>query len=64
MEDSIWWKILTAVALGMLLVVLWPAYKHWSQNGPKAEAGDWQAAVLPLLGVVGFIVFLIMLVRY
>jgi hypothetical protein len=31
-------------------------------NSPKAESGDWQAAIIPLLGVIGFIALLVMLV--
>jgi hypothetical protein len=31
-------------------------------NSPKAEAGDWQAVVLPLLAVAGFVALLIYLV--
>ena len=38
-----WMQILAAVAAIMMLFFLWPAYKHWSANSPKAEAGDWQA---------------------
>ncbi len=58
-----WMQILGLVAGIMMLFFLWPAYKHWSANSPKAEAGDWQAVVLPLLAVVGLIVLLIMSVR-
>jgi len=56
-------KILQAAALIMMLVVIYPAFKWWTKNGPKAGEGDWQAAMLPLLGVVAFIILLIMLVR-
>jgi len=58
-----WMQILAAVAGVMMLVFLWPAYKHWSANSPKAEAGDWQAVLLPLAAVVGLVVLLIMSVR-
>lgn len=58
-----WTQILGLVAGIMMLFFLWPAYKHWSANSPKAEAGDWQAVILPLLAVVGLIILLIMSVR-
>ena len=32
------------------------------KNSPKAEKGDWSAVMLPLLGVVGFVIFLIWVV--
>ena len=31
-------------------------------NSPKAEAGEWQSAILPLLAVVLFVLVLIALV--
>ena len=56
-------QIAAAGVLIMMLFFLWPAYKHWQQNGPKAEKGDWAAVVLPLGGVVALVVVLVMLVR-
>ncbi|MFM1890977.1 MAG: hypothetical protein RLZ44_54 [Pseudomonadota bacterium] len=58
-----WMKILTAGALIMMIVVIYPAFKWWTKNGPKAEKGDWNAALLPLAAVVGFILLLIAMVR-
>ena len=31
-------------------------------NSPKAESGDWQAVLLPLAAVVGFIALLVWMV--
>jgi len=56
-------QLAAAAFLIMLLFYLWPAYKAWQQNSPKAEKGDWQAVLLPLGAVVGFVIILIMLVR-
>jgi hypothetical protein len=56
-------KIALAVVLVMMLVFLWPAFKQWQEHGPKAEKGDWQAVVLPLVLVVGLVVLLVALVR-
>ncbi|MBK1731220.1 hypothetical protein [Thiococcus pfennigii] len=56
-------KIAAAAAMIMLLIYLWPAFKHWQENGPKAQAGDWRAALLPLAGVVLFVVLLVLAVR-
>ena len=56
-------KIALAAVLVMMLFFLWPAFKRWQEHGPKAEKGDWQAVVLPLVLVVGLVVLLIALVR-
>ena len=56
-------KIAAAAFLIMMLFYLWPAFKAWQENGPTAEKGDWQAVVLPLAAVVGFVVLLVMMVR-
>ena len=56
-------KITMAAVLVLLLVRLWPVYKQWQEQGKKAEAGDWLAAVLPLGGVVLLVILLILAVR-
>ena len=58
-----WAQILGLVLGIMMLFVLWPAYKHWSQNSPKAEKGDWAAVALPIGGVVLLVLLLILSVR-
>ncbi len=58
-----WMKILAVVAGVMMLFVMWPAYKHWSQHGPKAKPGDWQSLLLPLVALIGFLVLLVQMVR-
>lgn len=56
-------KIALAAVLAMMLFFLWPAFKQWQEQGPKAGPGDWQSVVLPLVLVVGLVVLLIALVR-
>jgi uncharacterized membrane protein YphA (DoxX/SURF4 family) len=56
-------KIAAAAFLIMMLFYLWPVFKNWQENGPKAEKGDWQAAILPLAAVVGLVILLVMTVR-
>lgn len=56
-------KIAAAAFMIMLLFYLWPAFKTWQEHGPKAEKGDWQAAVMPLAAVVALVVLLVMTVR-
>ncbi|HDK38286.1 MAG TPA: hypothetical protein ENG92_04645 [Thiolapillus brandeum] len=60
---NIWLQIASAAIIVLMLVFLYPATKNWLQNGPKAKRGDWQAAAIPLLLVVGFVILLIMMVR-
>lgn len=56
-------KIAAAGVLIMMLFFLWPTFKAWQENGPKAQKGDWMAVVLPLGGVVLFVVLLVLMVR-
>jgi uncharacterized membrane protein YphA (DoxX/SURF4 family) len=56
-------KITAAIVFGMMLFFLWPVYKNWQKNGPKAQKGDWAAAILPLGAVVVFVVLLVLAVR-
>ena len=54
-----WTEVLALIGGILMLFVMWPAYKHWSQNGPKAEQGDWAAAALPLGAVILLVLLLI-----
>ncbi|NCA71340.1 MAG: hypothetical protein EOM91_14815 [Sphingobacteriia bacterium] len=56
-------KIAAAAVMVLMLFYLWPVYKRWQEHGPKAEKGDWQAAILPLAAVAGFVILLILAVR-
>ncbi|MCU7881991.1 MAG: hypothetical protein KZQ66_15825 [Candidatus Thiodiazotropha sp. (ex Lucinoma aequizonata)] len=57
-----WSKIIWAVLLGAMIPFLWPRAKQMLKNSPKAEQGDWQAVLLPIVFVVGFVILLIMMV--
>jgi hypothetical protein len=61
---SLWLKIAVAAVLGFMVMRLWPVAKHLNQNGPKGNAHDWQAALLPIALVAGFVVLLVLLVRH
>ena len=56
-------KILFGIAIVMMLFAMWPAYKHWSSNSPKAEKGDWANVVFILGVVVLFVALMIMSVQ-
>jgi hypothetical protein len=57
-----WMKIGSAILLGMMIVFLWPRAKQMLKETRKAEAGEWQSAILPILAVMGFVVLLVMMV--
>jgi len=56
-------KIASAAVLLLMLFYMWPAFKHWQEHGPKAQKGDWLAAVLPLAAVAILVVLLVLSVR-
>ena len=56
-----WMKIGSAVLLIAMIIFIWRSVKPMVQNSPKAESGDWQSAILPLLAVAGFVALLIYL---
>lgn len=57
-----WMKIGSALLLLMMIIYIFPRARHMMANSPKAEAGEWQGAILPLLVVILFVVLLIALV--
>ena len=60
---NIWLQIGMAITLVIMLVIMYPAARHWMENSPKAEKGDWQAVIVPLALVAGFVALLIMMVK-
>jgi hypothetical protein len=60
---EMWMKILSAITLGIMLVVLVPRAKIMLQNSPKAGEGDWKAVLIPLALLILFILFLITMVQ-
>ncbi len=58
-----WSKILVAIFLIIMIVKLWPAANHLLKHGPKGTSDDWKAAILPIIVVIGFVIFLIFMVR-
>lgn len=57
-----WIQILSLVFLGAMAVFLFPRAKHMIENSRKAEPGEWMGALLPIMAVVGFVIFLMMVV--
>jgi len=57
-----WMKILAAVALVAMIAFIFPRAKAMMKNSPKAEKGDWQSFILPIIAVALFIVLLVQMV--
>lgn len=60
---DMWMKIALAVVLGIMVIRLWPAAAHMLKHGAEGSRQDWQAALLPIAAVVGFVILLILMVR-
>lgn len=60
--DDMWFKILSALTLGILALLIFPRAQAMMKNSPKAEPGDWQGVIIPILFVIGFVILLIMIV--
>jgi len=57
-----WMKILSAVALGMMIIFLLPRAKQMMKMSAEVENKDWMGFLIPIVGVILFIVFLVSLV--
>ncbi|MGD9603069.1 MAG: hypothetical protein AB7O21_17325 [Gammaproteobacteria bacterium] len=57
-----WMKVASAIALATMLVLLFPHARRMMTQSPAAERGDWRAALLPIAGVVLFVIFLMSVV--
>jgi len=57
--SGLFWKITMAAVMLFMVIRLWPAAKHWAENGPKGSSNDWLVAALVLGAVVGFVALLI-----
>ncbi len=58
-----WMKIGYALALGAMVLMLFPRLKSIMKNTPKATGNDWISVLLPIVGVILFVLFLISMVR-
>ncbi|PSJ18696.1 hypothetical protein C7H79_01365 [Nitrosomonas supralitoralis] len=57
-----WMQIISALALVMFIVVLFPATRNMIKNSPKGSSSDWMSFMIPIAAVILFIVLLIKLV--
>lgn len=61
-EDIDWMKIVSAMALIMFIVFLFPRAADAMKNSPKGSSSDWMGFVVPVIVVMLFIMLLIKLV--
>jgi len=57
-----WLKIGSAVLLVAMFFMILPSAKRMVKESPKGSASDWMSFILPMAGVILFIILLITLV--
>ena len=57
-----WMQIVSALAIVMFLIILFPRAIDMMKNSPKATSSDWNAVIVPLIMIVLFVMLLISLV--
>lgn len=62
MQVELWEAILAGVLALAVLFFFGPGVKRAMKKVPKAEAGDWKAALVPILVVAGFVVLMILMI--
>ena len=58
-----WTNILWALMLIAFIAFLVPQWLRWRKEAPEAEPGAWASAMLPIGGVVLFVLLLILSVQ-
>ncbi len=61
-DKTMWEKVFYALGLVAMLAFIAPRAMSAMKHSPKAEKGDWQAVIVPLLLIALFIAFLISVV--
>ncbi len=59
---EIWELILAGVLVLAVLYFFGPGAKRAAEKAPKAGAGDWRAALVPILLVAAFVVLMIVMI--
>jgi hypothetical protein len=57
-----WMEIVSALALVMFIVIMFPAARHMIKNSPKGTTSDWMGFIVPLIAVLLFIILLVKLI--
>ena len=62
MGDLNWMQIVSALALVMFIIILFPATLDKLKNSPKGTSSEWMSFFFPLIVVFLFITLLVALV--
>ena len=62
MQIELWEAILAGVLVLAVLFFFGPGAKRAAEKAPKAEAGDWKAAIAPIALVAGFVALMILMI--
>ncbi|MDP1559363.1 MAG: hypothetical protein Q8K59_04630 [Nitrosomonas sp.] len=57
-----WMQIVSALAMVMFIVFLFPRARDMMKNSPKGSSSDWMGFAIPVIAIVLFILLLIKLV--
>jgi len=57
-----WMQIVSALALVVFIVILFPGMIDRVKNSPKGTSSDWMSFVFIMLMIIGFIMLLIKMV--
>ncbi|GMQ97282.1 MAG: hypothetical protein BMS9Abin15_0989 [Gammaproteobacteria bacterium] len=57
-----WTTIGTAILLGAMLVYVFPRMRQAMKNSPKGTTSDWMGVLIPIVGVILFVILLIKMV--
>lgn len=58
-----WVTIGSAALMIAMLIFIFPSMRQAMKHSPKGTSEDWKSFVIPLVAVIAFVVFLIMMVR-
>ena len=62
MQFELWEAILAGVLVLAVLYFFGPGAKRSVEETPKADAGDWKAAIVPILLVALFVALMILMI--
>lgn len=57
-----WLKIGSALLIIAMIAFVWPSARRMMHDSRKAEPGEWQGALLPIILVLLFVAFLMWIV--